>query len=102
MQREEERSVKQSNLDLQSDLSLSVLASSHDHSSGSYYSGEGNRNAAVLDPRPNKTTVKGGVSTRAVRPPPPPVSSSSSTSNVLGDSCSSDTDQVVTTLCINT
>ena len=100
MQREE-RSVKQSNLDLQSDLSLSVLASSHDHSSGSYYSGEGNRNAAVLDPRPNKTTVKGGVSTRAVRPPPP-VSSFSSTSNLLGDSRSSDTDQVVTTLCINT
>ena len=72
--------VKQSNLDLHSDLSLSALASSNSCGSLSVRSG---RNAAVLA---SPKTAKGGVQ----RLPP-----TSFTSNQLGDSCSSDTDQVL-------
>ena len=73
--------VKQSNLDLHSDLSLSALASSNSCGSLSVRS---SRNAAVLA---SPKTAKGGVQ----RLPP----TSFSTSNQLGDSCSSDTDQVL-------
>jgi hypothetical protein len=76
--------VKQSNLDLHSDLSLSALASSNSCGSLSLRSG---RNAAVLA-SPTKTAK--GVTNRPQRLPP---LTSFGTSNQLGDSCSSDTDQ---------
>ena len=76
--------VKQSNLDLRSDLSLSVLAASNSGGSLSVGSGSGNDIAAVFDPPPKMSE---GVTT--TRPQRPSISFSSNR-----DSCSSDTDQV--------
>lgn len=77
--------VKQSNLDLHSELSLSVLAASNSGGSLSVGSGRGNDIAAVFDSPPKIS--KGVTTTRPQRP-----SMGSFSSN--RDSCSSDTDQV--------
>lgn len=73
--------MKQSNLDLHSELSLSVLAASNSGGSLSVSSGRGNDFAAVFDPSKGVTTT--------TRPQRPSISFSSNR-----DSCSSDTDQV--------